>query len=118
MKRDFPSDRRVRPRQPSGRASLLMTTAVAIALLASGCSRDTRVNSDPGPGKPSQADGGDKAVRPNPSQTTPTSAGSSAGTGTDSTGRPSDASGGTTGTGAGSGTSGPATPKDPGQTRK
>jgi hypothetical protein len=94
----------------------LVVAAAAVAFLASGCSRDTRVNSDPGPGKPSQADGGDKAVRPNPNQTTPTSSATSPSTGTDSTGRPSDASGGTTG--AGAGTSGTATPKDSGQTRK
>jgi hypothetical protein len=93
-------------------------TVVLVAGLA-GCGRhDTRVNSDPGPGKPSSADAGDRSVQtdPNsPAHTTAPGASKSATTGTDSTGRPSGASGGTTGAGAGSNTSGtitgePATP--------
>jgi hypothetical protein len=118
MKQESKIGERIGSNRPTRQARLVIVGVAAVALLASGCSRDTRVNSDPGPGKPSQADGGDKAVRPNPNQAAPSSSGASAGTGTDSTGRPSDASGGTTGAGAGSGTSGTATPKNAGETRK
>ena len=49
--------------------------AAALALSAAviaGCGKgDTRVNSDPGPGKPSRADGGDAAVRPDPNRAQP-----------------------------------------------
>jgi hypothetical protein len=70
---------------------------VLLMLALGGCGRsDTRVNSDPGPGRPSRADGGDKAVRPDPNQPAP-SAETKRTAGTDSTGRPSDASGGTGG---------------------
>src|SRR5688572_18268367 len=82
---------------------------VALGFALPGCGRsDTRVNSDPGPGRPSQADSGEKAVRPDPNQAKPATGGTHPATGTDSTGRPSDASGGTTAAGAGSGTSGTA----------
>ena len=89
---------------------LAQVMLVLMMLVLSGCGRaDTRVNSDPGPGRPSRADGGDKAVRPDPNQATPAPAATAATTGTDSTGRPSDASGGTTAkppvSGATSGTS-------------
>lgn len=73
-----------------------------------GCGRDTRVNSDPGPGGPSAADTG-KPVHGVPETTKGGASGAastSPKTGTDSTGRPGDASGGTTGAGSGSGTSG------------
>lgn len=88
-----------------------VAAAVAVSLLiltlgVSGCGRDTRVNSDPGPGRPSRADGGDKAVRPDPNQATPSQGSTAPSTGTDSTGRPSGASGGTTGADASSGTGG------------
>lgn len=93
----------------SSRASFALLIVLTVASV--GCGRkDTRVNSDPGPGKPSRADGGDRAVRPDPNQATPPS-GKDANVGTDSTGRPSDASGGTTGAGAGSGTTGTLTEK-------
>ena len=87
----------------------------ALLLLAlGGCGRsDTRVNSDPGPGRPSRADGGDKAVRPDPNQAAP-SAEAKHMTGTDSTGRASDASGGTGGAAAdaSSGSAAPAPTKE------
>jgi hypothetical protein len=88
-------------------------TVVVLVLFLSGCGRsDTRVNSDPGPGRPSRADGDDKAVRPDPNNATPSTRSSDPTTGTDSTGRPSSASGGATAAGAGSGTSGTAIPAD------
>lgn len=73
-----------------------------------GCGRDTRVNSDPGPGGPSAADTGKPAhgAREASKGGASGSASTSPTTGADSTGRPSDASGGTTGAGSGSGTSG------------
>jgi hypothetical protein len=77
-----------------------------VAAVLAGCGRDTRVNSDPGPGRPSRADGGERTLRPDPNAATPAAPSSSPATGTDSTGRPGDASGGATGAGAGSGTSG------------
>src|SRR5688572_26489389 len=88
----------------------VLSTSSALCLFAlTGCGRgDTRVNSDPGPGRPSRADGGEKTVRPDPNQASPSKGGTAGTTGTDSTGRPSDASGGTTSGGAGSGTSGTA----------
>jgi hypothetical protein len=92
---------------------------VILMMVLTGCGRnDTRVNSDPGSGRTSSADGGDKAVRPDPNQAAPASGGTSATTGTDSTGRPSDASGGTTAAGSGSGTSGTATGQQAGPVRK
>jgi hypothetical protein len=97
----------------SARLTRAIAPAVAALTLAlAGCARDTRVNSDPGPGKPSAADGGDAAVKPasGPAATTPA-------TGTDSTGRPSDASGGTTGAGTGSKTSGTATGSGAGESK-
>lgn len=91
-------------------ALLISSSALCLTLGLSACGRsDTRVNSDPGPGRPSRADGGEQTVRPDPNQATPSKSGTDATTGTDSTGRPSGASGGTTGAGAGSGTSGTAT---------
>lgn len=88
----------------------ILGSVLSLTLLLTGCGRgDTRVNSDPGAGRPSHADGGDKAVRPDPNQASPSKSGTDPTTGTDSTGRPSGASGGVTGGGAGSGTSGTAT---------
>jgi hypothetical protein len=75
----------------------MVTTVVAVVAFGIvGCGRtDTRLNSDPGPGKPSRADGGDKAMRPDPNNAAP-STDAKASAGTDSTGRPADSSGGTT----------------------
>jgi hypothetical protein len=68
--------------------------AVAVALAFTGCGRgDTRVNSDPGPGRPSAADTGSPIVS---SEYNPVKPAPVANPGTDATGRPSDASGGTT----------------------
>ena len=86
----------------------LLGTALA---LGSGCGRgDTRVNSDPGPGRPTHADTGQKTLPPAPTATSPATA-TAPTTGTDSTGRPGEASGGTVGGGAGSNTSGTTTEK-------
>lgn len=88
----------------------LLTWAIAVtgAMATMGCGRDTKVNSDPGPGGPSAADTA-KPVTGVPETSKGGASGKAATaptTGTDSTGRPGDASGGTTGAGAGSGTSG------------
>ena len=95
--------------------SRAVAVGVALALMAgvSGCGRsDTRVNSDPGPGRTGAAGGGQQTVVPDPNNATPPKGGTNPAVGTDSTGRPSDASGGTTAAGAGSGTSGTALPKE------
>lgn len=87
---------------------LLAGVGFAAACVLCGCGRDSRVNSDPGPGGPSAADSGKPVV--NASETSRGAASGAAttapATGTDSTGRPSDSSGGVTGGGSGSGTSG------------
>ena len=97
--------------------SAARAAGVALGLLSlvalSGCGRgDTRVNSDPGPGKPSRADAGDRTMRPDPNNASPSTTATSAPAGTDSTGRPEKSSGGTVGGGAGSETSGTATPRE------
>src|SRR3954465_4739078 len=102
------------------RTSAVGLTAMVLSM--AGCGRgDTRINSDPGPGKPSSADGGDRTVRSHPNDPAHTSAPgawTNPSTGTDSTGRPSDASGGTTGAGAGSNTSGTTSGKPEETSRK
>lgn len=81
------------PRTRSPWLSLAGAAAV-LALTLTGCGRgDTRVNSDPGPGRPSAADTGSPIVS---SEDNPVKPAPVANPGTDSTGRPSDASGGTT----------------------
>lgn len=71
---------------------------LALGLGCSGCGGgDTQVNSDPGPGRPSRADSGEKTIRLDSDEAKPTSGRTDPATGTDSTGRPSGASGGTTG---------------------
>src|SRR5215207_2642414 len=103
-----------RPMKTFSHRLILITQALVLMLVIvlAGCGRtDTRVNSDPGPGRPSSADGGDKAVRPSdPNKASPAPS-TKKDTGTDSTGRPSDSSGGTVNAGAGSGTSGTAEPR-------
>lgn len=93
------------------RSSLVAAMLAVVAVCSTGCGRsDTRVNSDPGPGKPTRADTGDKTLPPATSATSASTA-TSPTTGTDSTGRPGDASGGVTGGVAGSQTSGTTTEK-------
>lgn len=93
------------------RAGIALGVASAALVFGSGCGRgDTRVNSDPGPGRPTRADTGQKTLPPATTATSPATATAPV-TGTDSTGRPGDASGGTVGGGAGSNTSGTTTEK-------
>lgn len=98
---------------PAALAALALTFAIA------GCGRDTRVNSNPGPGGSSAADSGKPVpgAAENSKGASSGSASTSASTGTDSTGRPSDASGGTTGADAAKQSSGangqPAPAKQP-----
>lgn len=72
----------------------LAGAAFVLALTLTGCGRgDTRVNSDPGPGRPSAADTGSPVVS---SEYNPVKPAPVADPGSDATGRPSDASGGVT----------------------
>jgi hypothetical protein len=103
------------------RAARKRLAPLGCALLAlgfAGCGKDTRVNSDPMAGKPSQAESGSKAVTTSPEAAQPKQKGTDPGVGTDSSGRPSDASGGTTSAGSGSQTSGTITEKPKTETRR
>lgn len=78
--------------------------------VAAGCGRgDTRVNADPGPGYPSQADSGSPSIADRTdagTQPAKAAADGQATPGLNSAGLPASSSGGTVGGGSGSGTSG------------
>lgn len=90
------------------RRMVLGVGLVALAGSAGGCGRgDTRVNADPGPGYPSQADSGSPSIADRKDGGTQAAGPAKEATpGVNSAGLPASSSGGTVGAGSGSGTSG------------